>query len=230
MPTPYENFSNNLGLQAKNNVTQIYTPITNYIYLYHTNTLIWLPNWPDNLTDNSQAQFSPNTPLGRSAPIFSYQSSGPRSISFQFELHRELLDQVNGQVVGQSADTVDDLTKKIQAAVLPVYASSSKMIDPPLVACKVGNEVYIKGVINGSVSVAYSGPILYNDKHALCNLSFTITEVDPYDAYTVEQIGSFRQSDELSLNTSLSSNVYTTNPNSKGRVGRDFGVILYKGR
>ena len=82
------------------------------------------------------------------------------------------------------------------------------MVDPPLVACRVGNEVYIKGIIQGSVNVSYSGPILYNDKYALCTIGFTVTEVDPYDAYTVMDIGSYRYS-EIPLNTSLDQNVYS---------------------
>ena len=205
---PGNNNANRLGFNTSKPLVQIYQPITNYIYLYHVDKLIKLPNFPENLQDTSQAQFSSNSPLGRSAPIWSYSSSGPRSVGFQFELHREMLDQVNGESVGESMDTVDNLVKWIQAAVLPTYASSSKMVDPPLVACRVGNEVYIKGIIQGSVTVSYSGPILYNDKYALCTIGFTVTEVDPYDAYTVMDIGSYRYS-EIPLNTSLDQNVYS---------------------
>ena len=185
-------------------VIPIYQPITNYIYLYHTDTFILLPNWPENLSDSSSASFNSSSPLGRSAPIWSYASSGPRTINFQFELHRELLDQVNGFEPGSSMDLVDIFVKQIQACVLPTYASSSKMVDPPLVAVRVGNEVYIKGIVNGAVSIGYSGPILYNDKYALCNISFAVTEVDPYDAYTVQQVGSFRYSNDIPLSTNLS--------------------------
>ena len=205
---PGNNNANRLGFNTSKPLVQIYQPITNYIYLYHVDKLIKLPNFPENLQDTSSAQFSSNSPLGRSAPIWSYSSSGPRSVGFQFELHREMLDQVNGESVGESMDTVDNLVKWIQASVLPTYASSSKMVDPPLVACRVGNEVYIKGIIQGSVNVSYSGPILYNDKYALCTIGFTVTEVDPYDAYTVMDIGSYRYS-EIPLNTSLDQNVYS---------------------
>ena len=184
-------------------VTQIYQPITNYVYLYHTNTCIILPNYPDNMTDSSTASFATNQPLGRSAPIFSYSHSGPRSVNFQFELHREMLDQVNGFTPGQSVDTVDRMIREIQAAVLPNYAASEKMVDPPLVAVRVGVDMYIKGVVNGSVSVGYSGPILYNDKYAVVTINFPVTEVDPYDAQVVQRIGSYRYSGDIVLNTSM---------------------------
>ena len=56
-------------------------PIENYIYFYHTGELIILPIYPDNVSDTSTAQFSPTSPLSRSAPIYSYSSSGPRTVS-----------------------------------------------------------------------------------------------------------------------------------------------------
>lgn len=62
------------------------------------------------------------------------------------------------------------------------------------------------------MSVSYSGPILYNDKYAVVTIGFQITEVDPYDAETVTQVGSFRYSGDIPLKTTLSSNSY--------RVGR----------
>ena len=188
--------------------TEIYNSIDNYIYLYHTNKLIILPNYPENIQDSSSASFASSIPLGRSAPIFSFSNSGPRTVSFQFELHREMLDQVNGYTPGTSLDTVDTLIREIQAAVVPNYNASERLVDPPLVACRVANDIYIKGVINGAVSIGYSGPILYNNKYALVQLGFQITEVDPYDAETVMQIGSYRYSDDIKLSTSMDKNVY----------------------
>ena len=80
------------------------------------------------------------------------------------------------------------------------------MVNPPMVAIRFGNEIYIKGIVNGSVSVEYSGPILPNNKYALVNISFTVTEVDPYDAETVAVSGSFR-----GLNKTLERRLYKNN-------------------
>lgn len=96
------------------------------------------------------------------------------------------------------------------------------MVDPPLVACRVGNDIFIKGIINGPVSIAYSGPILYNDKYALVNIGFTITEVDPYDAETVMNIGSYRFSNDIPLNTDLSSPIYGLS-NTNGTISKGGG-------
>jgi hypothetical protein len=75
---------------------------------------------------------------------------------------------------------------------VPKYNLSNKAIEPPLVAVRLGREVFIKGVVTSSISVTYKKPILSNEKYAVLGISFTISEVDPYDSTTVFQNGSFR--------------------------------------
>ena len=82
-------FRNLMGKNSK--LTTIYSPIDNYIYLYHTDTFLILPTYPENITDNSTATFATNNPLSRSAPIYSYSYSGPRSLQFDFQMHREMM-------------------------------------------------------------------------------------------------------------------------------------------
>ena len=177
-------------------LNRIFTMIDNYIYLYHTDTFIIIPAYPDNFTDSMRVEFSTETPLMRSAPIFSYSSSGPRTIDVQITMHREMMQQINYGVsnakVGIHDDYVDELIKQIQAAALPTYSASSKMVDPPIVAVRFGNEIFCKGVVSGDVRVTYDLPVLQNGKYAQVGLGFTIMEVDPYDALTVQQVGSFR--------------------------------------
>lgn len=71
------------------------------------------------------------------------------------------------------------------------------MVDPPLIAVRFGNDIYCKGVVTNNVGVTYSGPILADNRYALVDLQFSISEVDPYDAETVMQIGSYRISNTL---------------------------------
>ena len=47
-------------------------------------------------------------------------------------------------------------------------------------------------------SVTYNAPVLTNDKYALIDVSFTVTEIEPYDANSVALNGSYR-----GLSTSL---------------------------
>ena len=70
------------------------------------------------------------------------------------------------------------------------------MVDPPQVALRFGNEIFIKGIINGGVNITYKLPLLDNNKYALVEIQFTVTEIDPYDAESVIKSGSFRGLDK----------------------------------
>lgn len=202
-------------------VSRIYDAINNYIYLYHTDTLLVIPTYPENLNDQNSASFQTTTPLGRSAPIFSYSYSGPRTIAFDFELHRDMMYQANqgasNAILQAGDDYVDEFIKQIQAAALPVYAASEKMIDPPMVAVRMSNDVFIKGIINGTVGVDFKLPINREDRYTRVAISFTVTEVEPFDAYTVAQIGSFRNTGEIYMDTSLDKNTFVSGAGDGGQ-------------
>lgn len=192
-----------------------FSMIENYVYLYHTDTLIALPVYPESITDTMSIRFSETTPLSRSAPIYSYSSSGPRTFQVQLPLHRDLMNQVNIKTesfiyknIGVDIykdDYVEILVKQLQSAALPSYAASEKMVNPPIVAVRFGNSLFCKGVITDGVTVEHSGPILPNNKYAMQTVSFTVSEIDPYDAEYVALVGGFR-----GLNTTLERNLYKT--------------------
>ena len=50
----YQRYMERIGYHTvnKNRVDEIYVPIGNYIYMYHTKTGIVLPNYPDNMQDS----------------------------------------------------------------------------------------------------------------------------------------------------------------------------------
>jgi hypothetical protein len=89
-------------------------------------------------------------------------------------------------------DLADSFIRAIQAISVPKYNLSNKAIEPPLVALRLGREVFIKGIVSGGITVTYNKPILSNEKYAIIDIGFTIYEVDPYDASTVFKNGSFR--------------------------------------
>jgi len=176
--------------------SQIFRMIDNYIYLYHVDQFIVIPTFPDSLNDQIGVTYNSSTPMARSAPIYSYSHSGPRSLQINLDLHRDMMSQINWQVsnatVATGDDYVDTLIKLVQAAALPAYGASEKMVDPPMVAVRFGNDIFIKGVVTGSVGVTYQAPVLANEKYAHVSVSFTVEEVDPYDAQTILSAGSFR--------------------------------------
>jgi hypothetical protein len=177
--------------------------IDNYIYIFHLpgniqgeGTWIVLPQWPDQITDKITSSFASQSALGRSAPVFSYINSGPRTVDISVQLHRDMMDEANINLsnikpaVGD--DYVDTVIKQLQAIALPNYHSANKEVEPPMVAVRFGEEIFIKGVVNGGISVEYRKPLLTNGKYAEVNISFTVEEVDPQDAISISKTGSFR--------------------------------------
>ena len=171
-----------------------------YIYISHLGGIApqyWrLPQYPDEVTDQMQSNFSEQNALGRSAPVYTFSNAGPRTVQFSLEFHRDMIDEAN---VGYSnvqlkdnEDYSDKLISALQAIAVPKYNLSNKAIEPPLVAIRLGRQVFIKGVVTSGIAVTYKKPILTNEKYAVVGLGFTVTEVDPYDATTVYTNGSFR--------------------------------------
>ena len=173
--------------------------IDNYIYIYNLGSegeFLILPTYPDSISDSMGSTFQSSTALARSAPVFSYSYSGPRVVQVNLGLHRDMLYDMNygksNFKVEIGDDYVDTLIKKLQAIAVPSYRASDKSVKPPMVAIRFGNEVFIKGVVQGGVSISYSKPLLENNRYAQVSVSFTVYEYDPYDADTVAKVGSFR--------------------------------------
>lgn len=183
--------------------------IPNYIYFYHLDEFCVLPLYPESISDSMASKFSETNALSRSAPVFSYINSGPRQVSITLKLHRDLMNDLNKDVSNikknvvdfSKDDYVDTLIKYLQAISLPRYenyASGSKSVIPPMVAIRFGNDIFIKGVVNTSVTVTYSKPIMVDNRYAQAEIGFTVWEVDPYDAdyvagkYDNGEGGSFR--------------------------------------
>ena len=197
--------------------TRWYTLPANYIYISHLGDdgkYFILPNFPDSIQDSLNSNFGSQNALSRSAPVFTYINSGPRQMQVTLRLHRDLMESVNKGVatveVELGDDYLDTLIKALQAIAVPKYNLSNKAIEPPLVALRLSNEVFIKGIVNGPIALTYALPLLSNGKYAEIHLSITVTEVDPYDAELVKQVGSFRYSGDIPLKTTLSSPSYKT--------------------
>lgn len=170
--------------------------IENYIYLYHIDKFVILPTYPESVQDSLSSSFNTTNIMSRTAPIFSYQYSGPRTIQVGLKLHRDMMQQINyGQsnlTVELGDDYVDTMVAQLQAIALPKYSASDKMVNPPLVALRFGNQIFIKGVVIGGITTTYQLPLQADGKYAVVNISFTISEIDPYDAETVINRGEIR--------------------------------------
>ena len=171
----------------------------NYIYISHlgeNGEYLLLPTYPDTIQDTMQSTFQSTNALSRSAPVFTYSNSGPRTIQITLHLHRDMMDDFN---IGASniklepgEDYVDTLIKKLQSISVPKYNLSNKAVEPPMVAIRLGDEIFIRGIVNGGITVTYEKPILNNNKYASVSIVFTVYETDPYDATSIAKNGSFR--------------------------------------
>lgn len=171
----------------------------NYLYISHLDEefQFWqLPCTPETISDSMASTFNETSALGRSAPVFTYSKSGPRTVQISLKFHRDMMDVLNAGTSNVTLklgeDYVDSLIKALQSIAVPRYNLSNKAVEPPLVALRLSQEVFIKGVVTSAIGLEYALPILSNGKYAQVSLSFTISEVDPYDATTVFQNGSFR--------------------------------------
>lgn len=192
--------------------SKTFTMIDNYVYLYHTDTLIALPMYPESIQDTTSISYSPSTPLSRSAPIYSYQNSGPREFQVDLPLHRDMMNQINTSASNLAIanlgdeDYVDIMINQLQSIAYPVYGAAEKMVNPPMIAIRFGNDIFCKGVVTSNVTVTYSGPILVTNKYAAVNVAFTVSEVDSYDALFVANNGGVR-----GISTTLDRNGINTN-------------------
>jgi hypothetical protein len=94
--------------------------------------------------------------------------------------------------LGEGEDYVDNLIRALQAIAVPKYNLQNKAVEPPMVAIRLSNEIFIKGIVSGPIGLTYTKPILSNGKYARVDISLTVSEVDPYDATTVYKNGGFR--------------------------------------
>lgn len=198
-----------------------YKLIENYIYIYQLDKYVIIPVYPETLQDTLGSTFSTENVLARTAPIFTYSNSGPRSIQINLPLHRDMMndinydntafiDDVNAEL---GNDYIDTLIRYLQAMALPSYNAVdlttdtyNSMINPPLIACKFGNNVFIKGIVDGDVSVEYTGPISKDGKYMQISVSFTVKETEPQDAETIAKWGSNR-----GLSTLMTKGLYKSN-------------------
>ena len=80
---------------------------------------------------------------------------------------------------------VEELIDNLEGMVLPDYNSANKVVNPPIVSLKIRDEIYIKGVVAGTVGKNFQLPLLnYGGqyKYAIVSLNFSIQEIQPYSA------------------------------------------------
>lgn len=202
-------------------------PTDNFVTLHHIGKTFILPVDPDAISDNMNVSYAESNPLSRSAPIYSYQNSGPRTVQATWTLHRDLCREFNPEWVAAGQDPVDLLVENIDALVLPDYQEANKLVNPPLVSLKIRDEIYIKGVVTGSVGITYGLPLInYGTeaapvfKYAMITISFGVSEITPYSASILPKVGGkFREGSGFSSNGRTGSSTWSAGDKGSWAAG-----------
>lgn len=160
-----------------------------YLYIYHLKKEWYLPVLPQGITNSLPISFSPTPIPLSSAPLQTFSSAGPRTVSITLKMHRkmfELEDKKNG------AKKMEELINDISALALPKYTSASKLVVPPTVLYRAGNEVCIRGIVSGNVSITTSGAWQRDGKLSEIDIQFTIVEVEAFSAEYAQNHGVLR--------------------------------------
>lgn len=123
-----------------------------------------LPCYPEEVSDQVSSSWNDQPIVGRSSPISSFAGTGFRSVSFSFDMHREM-----------STDTsIDKILSILRSAVYGRYVGSA--VQPPITSLALG-DFKIRGIVR-SVSFNWKKPIV-DGKYQVCSVSISMDELAP---------------------------------------------------
>lgn len=131
---------------------------------------------PDELTDNSNANFNTQIIPGRSLPYYGFQGSGPRQWSFTVTLHDDLL-----------RGTLTPVVRQLYALQYPLY--KRQKVEPPKCLVIVGSFLRFTAIPT-SIGVTWKKP-LRDTIYATAEVSFQFSECTerPFGADDIENLG-----------------------------------------
>lgn len=129
----------------------------NYIYLYHLNKYWYIPVTPDDASDSMSTTFASTNALSRSAPVFTYSNSGPRTVAINLSFHRDMMRDFASQT-GKRLDKSKFITLKGLTRAEYFSAFSEKEENTPTQL----SEDYVDSLIRALQSVALPNYSDYN--------------------------------------------------------------------
>ena len=138
------------------------------VYSTLSNESVDIPAYPEELQDGVVGNYTAMPDLlYQYEPWLIYTGSGPRSLTFTFDLHRDMWS-------GDHADgSLNNLVRFLQASCYPRYTGSAVYSDTVYFYLK--GELLIAGKML-EVAPKWDGPLLDDGFYAMCHLSFTIKE------------------------------------------------------
>ena len=128
-----------------------------------------IPAYPESLKQSRPATYS-NMPdmLYQYEPWYMYSSSGPREVTFDFHLHRQMWtgDETDGKA--------NEMIRFIEASTFPRYQGSN--VNSDICTLYIKGAAYIRGIVT-NVEVEWLGPIGSDGFYLEFNLSISFSEV-----------------------------------------------------
>lgn len=128
-----------------------------------------IPAYPESIKDPRSATYStmPDT-LYQYEPWYLYSSSGPRDLTVEFHLHRQMWtgDETDG--------LANQMIRFIQASTYPEYNGSA--VNSDICTLYIKGQPYIRGIVT-SVEVEWTGPIGIDGFYLEFNLTVGFTEI-----------------------------------------------------
>lgn len=128
-----------------------------------------IPAYPESVKDPRVASYTtmPDT-LYQYEPWYTYSNSGPREVSVDFHLHRQMWtgDETDGQA--------NHMIRFIQASTYPQYQGSS--VNSDISTLYIKGSPFIRGIVTG-VDVEWTGPIGSDGFYLEFNLTINFIEV-----------------------------------------------------
>lgn len=139
-----------------------------FIVIYHNNMdigkVFQIPCYPEDISESTSADWSPQTPLGRSSPLSSYSNTSFRTFGISMKLHREMC---NGD-----EEYIDNLLAELRKSVYPEYNSRGLM--PPTTIVQFG-KFRAKGYVT-SITYNWQKPII-DGCYQVCDVSLSFVDV-----------------------------------------------------
>lgn len=139
------------------------------LYSSLSDTSMDIPCYPEELEDSRTANYTTMPDLlYQYEPWYLYESSGPRQVSYKFELHRDMWtgDHRDGKC--------NQLIRFCEANCFPRFSGSA--VNVPSVTLYVNGDCLISGIMT-DVNKKWSGPIGLDGFYLYCELTLNITEV-----------------------------------------------------
>lgn len=168
----------------------------NYIFAHHIGDkgkLYRIPIYPRNIQDTLTPNYRESQTLARTAPIQSWVNSGPRTLSFSIDVHRDY-DYYKGRNgdKGEKMADFSELLDEYQAINLP-NTSEATIIKPPRVTVKIGSNSKGGHRITGvpTITVLEKEPII-DGVYQSATITITVKELIPYSEKDVSSLGNAR--------------------------------------